>query len=175
MKQIAAVLMVSLITACASPYRDMSFFGGVRVTMLSPEIAIVEASGNAYTSHSRIRDYLLLKSAEETLARGFDQFFVIQANQSESAFTLHTPGSSTTSWSGTVIGNHVSGYATTTTTPAYSTNFIKPDGAVKIHMLTNEHVETVRQAGTASPEVWSAVYDAAFIMQSIGARYGLTE
>ena len=51
--------------------------GGVSATRLDQTSARIEAQGNGYTPQDTVRDYLLLRAAEETLSAGYGHFEIV--------------------------------------------------------------------------------------------------
>jgi len=87
---------VSVVASCASPYTDTagSIFNPfddqtVAVVALDTNLIEVRASGNTSTSQARVADFIRLKAAEETLARGLTHF-VIMSEQDYSKYTEKT-------------------------------------------------------------------------------------
>jgi hypothetical protein len=70
----AVILSAALLCACSTPYQDMGLLGGVSATQIDANTASVTAHGNGYTSASTIKNYAMLKAADETIALGFDYF-----------------------------------------------------------------------------------------------------
>ena len=65
--------------ACATPYQEMGFTGGVSATQLTSDTFQIVAKGNGYTSASAIERYALRKAAEVTVANGYDLFLIASA------------------------------------------------------------------------------------------------
>jgi hypothetical protein len=67
------------LSACATPYQEMGFTGGVSATQLTSDTFQIVASGNGYTSTATIERYALRKAAEVTVANGYDLFLIASA------------------------------------------------------------------------------------------------
>jgi len=65
--------------ACATPYQEMGFTGGVSATQLTADTFQIVAEGNGYTSTATIERYALRKAAEVTIANGYDLFVIASA------------------------------------------------------------------------------------------------
>lgn len=68
------ILSAALLCACSTPYQSMGLLGGVSATQIDSDTVSVTAHGNGFTSASTIKNYTLLKAADETIALGFDYF-----------------------------------------------------------------------------------------------------
>tara|TARA_B100001029_G_C14722829_1_gene266073 strand:- start:52 stop:480 length:429 start_codon:yes stop_codon:yes gene_type:complete len=68
------VVTLILLTSCATPYQNKGFRGGVESLRVAEKVWEIDASGNAYTSESKIRDFVLLKAAEIGMDNGFEHF-----------------------------------------------------------------------------------------------------
>lgn len=75
---LCAALMAGL-SACATPYQDMGFAGGVRATRIDETTLLITGKGNAFTSSDAIQQYTLRKAAEATVAAGYDGFRVVES------------------------------------------------------------------------------------------------
>ena len=76
-RYLIVLLVAGALTGCATPYRQMGLFGGVNASQIDTTTMRVSARGNAFTDIGQIRDYVLLRAAEETLAHGYDLFRVV--------------------------------------------------------------------------------------------------
>ncbi|MCA3740695.1 hypothetical protein [Phenylobacterium sp.] len=65
--------------ACATPYQEMGFTGGVSASQLGADTFQIVATGNGYTSAATIERYALRKAAEVTVSNGFDLFLITSA------------------------------------------------------------------------------------------------
>ena len=78
MKAIATLLSVLLLAAaCATPYQTPGPTGGVSVRQIDASSAEVTGIGNALTADATIRDYVMLRAAEETLRAGYGHFVIV--------------------------------------------------------------------------------------------------
>lgn len=93
---VAAIGALATLTACATPYQEMSFTGGVKATRIAADTAIITARGNAYTDPDTVQTYALRRAAEETLADGFD-LFRIESDQDRTAVGSQSFGTASAS------------------------------------------------------------------------------
>lgn len=68
------VATLSLVAACATPYQESGFTGGVTASPLSESIFEIRAEGNAFIGAGQIQDYALLKGAEICMRGSFTHF-----------------------------------------------------------------------------------------------------
>lgn len=75
MKRFAALAIAGALSACATPYMDLGLFGGVKAYSIDDRtIRVTAERGSKLTSDARLTDYVVLKSAETTLEKGYDGF-----------------------------------------------------------------------------------------------------
>ena len=65
--------------ACSTPYQDMGLLGGVSATQIDANTMRISARGNGFSDIGQMKDYVLLRAAEETLHHGYDLFLVTNA------------------------------------------------------------------------------------------------
>lgn len=74
----AAVLCVAFgVYGCATRYGSMDFMGGVDSVAMRPDMEMIVAEGNGFTSSSRLQQFVLLKAAQDCLANGYTSFAVM--------------------------------------------------------------------------------------------------
>ena len=137
---ILAAINCSVLAACATPYQQMGLMGGVQASRIDETTVQISARGNAFTDADTVSRYALRKAAEETVADGYDGFYVVSDQDRSRHGTIYTGGGSTTNFSGTAMGvggntAFINGTATTTYSPPQAYNFIKPGEAVTIKMF----------------------------------------
>lgn len=69
-----------ILTGCATRYQPSAWDGGYSEQQLASDIYKVSFSGNGHTSTSTASSYVLRRSAEVTLEKGYSHFRVISAN-----------------------------------------------------------------------------------------------
>jgi len=98
--RVAAIAAVAALAGCATPYQQMGLLGGVSATQIDGSTIRITGRGNAVTDAAQINNYVLLRAAEETLARGYDLFQVV----SDRDATRHEVFNLTTTTSQPVFG-----------------------------------------------------------------------
>jgi hypothetical protein len=165
MAKVAAVITLAtvglLLAACATSYQPQSFSGGFTETQLDKNVFRVSFRGNGYTDADRAEEMALLRSAELTLKNGFTHFVIIDGKSRASYGTYTTPAQSTTTSSATAFGNSAYGQATTTTTGGQSFVITRPSTTNTIVLFQGK------------PSVDGLVYDAQFVYNSLGQKYGV--
>ncbi len=68
-----------ILFACATPYQEMGFMGGVEFNQLNKSIFEIRARGNKHTRSGVIKDYAMLKASELCLRNGFRTFIPIES------------------------------------------------------------------------------------------------
>jgi hypothetical protein len=155
-------LMVAMIlSGCATTYQKQSFTGGYSETQLGENIFQVSFKGNAYTSRERVSDFTLLRSAEIAIENGYRYFVVVESEKYSKLGTYTTPTTSQTTGSAFVSGNYVHGSATTTTYGGQTYVISKPRANNTILCFKDK------------PDINGLVFEAAFIIKSIRAKYGM--
>jgi hypothetical protein len=132
----------------------MGFLGGVSATQIDATTLQIVGRGNGYTDPATIQSYVLLKAAQETLARGYDTFVIVSAQDASRNSTVVIPGQTTSYTTGTVTGtgNAAFGTATTqtSTSPATIENIFKPGETLLVKMLKGP------KPADAPPNMYSA-------------------
>jgi hypothetical protein len=121
MKVALAAVALLLLSACATPYQDMGFLGGVTATQITADTFQIAARGNGYTSADVIERYALRKAAETTVGAGYDLFLLGAARD-------RTRVGSVTTASANVYGGSAYGSATTF-------RIVKPGETVMVKMF----------------------------------------
>jgi hypothetical protein len=149
------------VAACATPYQKQGFAGGFSETQLDENAFRVAFRGNGYTSHERVADFTLLRSAELTRAHGYHFFIVVQASERTSYSSHTTPTQSTTTASATGYGNSTYVTAHTTTTGGQTYLIAKPGASNTIVCFRDR------------PDGYEMVYNADFLYRSLTQKYGM--
>jgi hypothetical protein len=152
-KNILAVLVLTLLTACATTYQPQAFTGGYSQTQLAENVFKVTFKGNAHLDRETASDYALLRSAEVTLENGFKYFVIVDAQQYSKNLSYTTP---TTTY-GSAYGNGGYAQGIATTYGGQSFLFSKPT-STNVIICLNEKPD-------------SFVYEAEFIVRSIKQKY----
>ena len=142
------VSALAFLGACATPYQENGFMGGVSVTPLNESVYEIRAKGNGYTSASRSKDHALLKSAELCTQNGFTHFIPISQEQSTKKQTISNNTYQTSCF----------GYSCTTTGGG-STTFSKPRSNMTIKLFG------------ANDEIPTTAYSCSVIYNSLAPKY----
>lgn len=172
-------LSIALILAgCATHYQPMGFSGGVEDMQISEDTYRIRARGNALTRPEKVEDFVLLRSSEIALSRGFPYFTIVQSADRAVASSYVTPETVQVSGGGAGYGFATDncspncwflrsetatagaggfGFTNATRTPAETHVIIKPGSEVIVRFLkTKENVPGL-------------VYDAAAVNSSLSA------
>jgi len=124
---LAALATLVVLGGCSTPYQEMGLLGGVSSTQIDGNTINVTAHGNGFTSASTIKNYTILKSADETVALGFDYFAMgNEADESQHGMMSFSSGSVySNSWFGS----------------GFSTETIKPGETVIVKMYHGQKPE----------------------------------
>jgi hypothetical protein len=148
--------------AACTPYTSSGLLGGFSETQLAPNVWKVNFQGNGATSTERVSDFVLLRSADLTLQNGFTHFALADARAGSTTAAFTTPVTATTTGSSTRFGNHVYGSSTTTYSGGQTYFVSYPSANNTIVMFKGQPTDV------------SAAFDAAFLCESIGKKYGTT-
>jgi len=155
------LLMVVILTGCATSYQKQGFTGGYSETQLGENIFQVSFKGNGHTSRERVSDFALLRSAEIVIENGYRYFVVVESEKYSKNSTFTTPTTSETTGSASISGNYVHGSSTTTSYGGQTFTISKP--------TANNTILCYKE----KPDINGLVFDAEFIIRSIRAKYGL--
>lgn len=159
--RIAVACFCALCVSCATPYQGKGFRGGFSETQLSENVFRVYFRGNGYTRQERAEDFTLLRSAELSMEHGYPYFVIVDEDSVVATTgTINTPTQSFTTANATSVGGTAYGTAQTTTVGGHSFFVRKPSTRDTIVCLKERPSEGV-------------VYEAAFIAESIKAKYGI--
>lgn len=133
------LLLLLIVGGCATKYGPSGFRGGYSDVQLREDVWKIHFSGNAYTSKSAVKKYLLRRCAEKTLEVGGRYFVILDSTISTSEFTRYQPGSfqatSYNTGSPGVVGAETK--VRGTYTPPRQTTYTK-DAAVALIKIWNE-------------------------------------
>lgn len=136
------IALVLLVGACATKYQLVVFAGGYSEVQIDANTYRVSFRGNAYTSRDRVETYLLYRCAELTTEAGYDYFVIVGSGTDARQGVVTTPGTytSTTTGSATAYGSTAYGSATTTGTYTPGQSFVvtKYGGTAVIKVFKGE-------------------------------------
>lgn len=127
---------VAVLCACSTPYQEMGLMGGVSATQIDANTMRISSRGNGFSDIGRMKDYVLLKAAQETQARGYTLFYVMDSEN----VTRHDTFTTTQTHFAPVMGTAVTpmGPVTTFGTAQYQTesthNITRPGEDIVIKM-----------------------------------------
>lgn len=161
MRVITSLCLIVTLSACATAYQRDGFTGGFSETQLDENVWRVTFEGNGYTREQRAEEFALLRSAELTLEKGYTHFGIAGSRSSSETGAVTTPTTSYTTGNAYSSGNYAYGSATTRTYGGQTFYVSKPSTTNTVVMFNGK------------PEVQGMIYDARFICQSIGQKYGI--
>lgn len=145
MRGIAVAALCAALAGCATPYGEMGAWGGVTAKRFDETTILVSGRANAFTSQDTMQTYLLRKSAEETVAAGYDLFYIASSQDRTQHGAIALPGQSysTTTGQAQLVGNQVFGSAQTNTTymPGQVMQTTLPAGAFVIKLYRGQKPE----------------------------------
>ncbi|CAH1657159.1 CC0125/CC1285 family lipoprotein [Chelatococcus asaccharovorans] len=147
---IGALSLVLGLGACATPYQEMGFRGGVTAEQITGDTFRIAARGNGYTSNRTVQDYVLLKAAETAQQHGQTHFAILGLQDASSSYT-ETRGAV----SGSVGSSGFSGYGS-----SFTDTVIKPGQDTMIRIFT---------PSPSSPPI-PGTFSAADIIRYVGSR-----
>lgn len=129
------VAILAALSACATPYQDMGFMGGVKASQIDATTLRVHASGNAFTDPEKTQNYVMLKAAQETQRLGYDLFLVVDSQDRVKTDYTALPGS-TTSYTSGYVSDFGNLHATTNTytSPGHIVSSEKPRSDIVIKL-----------------------------------------
>ncbi|PKI17104.1 CC0125/CC1285 family lipoprotein [Colwellia sp. 12G3] len=153
---VISLLGFSLLSGCSTSYQSNGFTGGYSSSQLDENVFTVSFKGNGYTSKEKVKDFVLLRSAELALENGYPYFVIIDksAYSEESSYTTASNSTTTGQVSNT-------GYmkAHTTNTGGQTYNYSKPTNSNTIVGFK------------VKPESFS--YSAKYLVKSLKTKYDI--
>lgn len=157
-KMILALILTSLLTACATPYQSTGLRGGYSDTQLSSNTFQIYFRGNGYTSQHRSNDFALLHAAQLTIDHGFNYFTVSDEKTYTTTSTITTP-KTTTYYPGSIYGDNT------------VSSISMGGGTENINHPHSVGIITCYKTKPSSAN--GVVYDAKFIFNSLSQKYGV--
>lgn len=167
------LLVFFSLTGCMSPYQRNGLGGGYTDLALNKDTYLVTFRGNGLTSSDVTQSYLLRRSAELTLSKGYKYFVIINGGTKTNSQVVQTPATIHTqsfgSFQGSGYGNdssygnnifsthNFSGYGNSNN---YTT--INPGGAYKMERHTSGATIKMLHNNKSHPQA----YDAAVILSN---------
>jgi len=180
---VIAAASLAFLGACATRYEG----SGVQATRIDEHTVKVTADGNLFTDMGLLEEYVLLRTAEETMAAGYTHFAIVSTTDRSEVFTHISPGRATTNTTGhgTVLatGNsatiHGSSTSTTTYEPPRVSSYSKPSVEIIIRMFKENKkykigdliAEACRRDLIDDQNCRSRIWDAASIVEYLGPKH----
>jgi hypothetical protein len=127
-KSIMTGILAVFLASCLTPYQPMGLTGGVSARQITSDTFQIVARGNGYTSSEKVRDFVLLKSAETAVSSGHTHFLIIGTSDERRIGIFSNPGTATT--------NFVDSTAFTTFSPVMTHSFEQPGQDALIRVVT---------------------------------------
>ncbi len=159
MKKLLMLVLLTLLTSCATAYQKTGISGGFSETQLGENVWKVTFRGNGYTREERASDLALLRCADLTLKNGFSYFALADTKASNETSAYKTPTYSYTTGTVNTYGNSANVYANTNTSGG-QLMFINKPAATNIVVMVKQ-----------KNEIQGFSFDAAFICNSLGEKY----
>jgi len=90
-KTLILCFTLATLAGCSTPYQKSGLGGGYTDMALNENTYLVSFRGNGLTTAGTVRKYLLRRSAELTLQKGYDYFIILHDNTSVSRQLAQTP------------------------------------------------------------------------------------
>jgi len=123
-------IVIASLASCATPYGSIGLLGGVDATPITSDSEMIVAQGNGFTESSRVQQFVLLKSAQDCLARGFAKFAFVSSQDTSKSSAIIVPGQTYSNTTITGFGNTATANTTSCTTPGSVTPIFKPGATV---------------------------------------------
>lgn len=158
-----AVLLLTLLAGCATPYQHNGLLGGFSETWYQENKVAIFFKGNIYTDEQRALDFALLRAAELGKEKGFKHFMVLDSSFRMDRYTYSTQGTAESkimTGPASNYGGNAASSIITTYTPPETANRYKPRQTL-IVLYTDSHL-----GGDALP-----LFNNAFLIESISNKY----
>lgn len=159
---VTVVLASIVVAACATPYQEMGLLGGVTAVQIDANTMRVSARGNGFSDIGSMKDYVLLKAAQETIAHGFSLFYVVDSENVTRRETFSFPEFHTAPVMGTAMTPYgpVPAFGSESYTTEHTSSSTKPGEDIVIKM----------EAGTKPENSPPNLYSAAEVEMYLGTR-----
>jgi hypothetical protein len=78
-----------VVASCATPYQAMGLMGGLSATQIDANTMRISSRGNRFSDLGQMKDYVMLRAAEETLKHGYDAFGIVESENATRTVTDH--------------------------------------------------------------------------------------
>ena len=125
-----SLVAAACLTSCATPYGSMGLLGGVEATPLTSDSEMIVAKGNGFTDTARVQQFVLLKAAQDCLARGYSKFGFMSSQDTSQSGAMILPGQTYSNSTITGFGNTATVNTTSYSTPGSVVPVFKPGATV---------------------------------------------
>ena len=141
-----AAALFTVLSACSTSYGELNAYGGVQALPVSADVYRVSGRGNGFTDAPTVQDYVLLKAAETTIAKGQTHFTILDGRDATRNSTQQTTGS-LQAW-----GNGLVTY-----TPGTTYSFVYPGEDLMIRAWTPTSKQTLPPNTFVAKETFDAI------------------
>lgn len=164
MREIIAVCLMLLLTACATPYGKYGLLGGFTDSQIDENTFSISVDTNGFTSQQTTSMQALYRAADLTIEHGFDFFVIVSGANNSTSMAMAMPGSSTSNTTVNAYGS--TAYARTTT--AYSPTTVMP-------VVFPNSTLVIKSFKGAKPDEIPNAYDARAVMKYLGPQIGIEQ
>ena len=164
MKKIVAVIVVAILSACATPYGKYGIAGGYTDSRIDENTFSISVDTNGFTNQQTTSMHALYRAAELTVENGFDYFFIVRDANTPTSMAMAIPGSSTSNTTITASGSTAYARTTATSTPTTVVPMVFPNSSIVIKSFK----------GT-KPEGSTNAYDARAVIKYLGPQIGVEQ
>ena len=158
MKKLAVVLVMLLLSACATPYGKYGITGGYNDSRIDENTFSISVTANGFTNQQTASMHALYRAAELTAENEYDYFVIVNDTKNPTGMIMTTPGSSRT----TINSYGSTATARTTYNAGTAIPIVFPNSTIVIKSFK----------GT-KPADASNAYDARSIMKYLGPQIGI--
>jgi len=167
-KLIYLLVMVILISGCATGYQREGLTGGYADMKIQDDIFKVGFRGNGYCGSERAANFALLRCAEVALENGYNYFVIIDEKSLSQTSSYTTPVTAQTYGNANVYGNSNYAHGSYSGTTYYS-------GGQTYFFDKPSTVNTIKCFKEKPENIPTIVYDAKQIRDNLKKYYGLVE
>ncbi len=150
MRTVARPLLVAICVAasaaCSTSYGELNAYGGVQALPVSSDVYRVSGRGNGFTDPTTIQDYVLLKAAETTIAKGGTHFTILDNRDATSRSTQQGAGTFQ-SWGGGIV----------TYSPGANYSFVYPGEDLMVRVWRPSEGQVIPPNTFAAQETFDAI------------------
>ena len=95
MRTLVALLVVTAIAACSTPYGKYGLLGGFSDSRIDANTFSISVDNNGFTTQQTTSLHALYRAAELTASNGFDYFIIVNGANNSTTMAMVMPGTST--------------------------------------------------------------------------------